>query len=103
MPPIPCHVHAGEVVGSHCVGRGKTEAYFFPPVSVPPYNLTLESVKTRLGLKPDVEKEEVLKGLKQFGRADDLYTLLTEYQVRPWESWTIQQKVIHAPGIYPSS
>ena len=59
VPPIPCHVHAGNVVGGHCVGHGKTEAYFFPPVDVPPYNLSLGSVKTRLGLRSGVEKEEV--------------------------------------------
>ena len=58
-PPIPCHVHAGEVVGGRCVGRGKTEAYFFPPLDIPPYNLQLGPVKTRLGLKPGVTKEQV--------------------------------------------
>ena len=31
VPPIPCHVHTGEVMDGCCVGRGKTEAYFFPP------------------------------------------------------------------------
>lgn len=34
----------------------------------------------------------------EFGRSDDLYSLLTEYKIRPWESWTIEHKVIHAPG-----
>lgn len=99
VPPIPCHVHAGEVIGRCCVGQGKTEAYFFPPVDVPPHNLTLGTVKTRLGLRHNVEKKQVLEGLKQFGKSDDLYTLLNEYQVKPWECWTIQQKVVHAPGI----
>ena len=42
-----------------CVGRGKTEAYFFPPLDVPPYNLEPGPVKTRLGLKPGVTKGEV--------------------------------------------
>ena len=60
VPPIPCHVHAGEVVGGKCVGHGKTEAYFFPPVDVPPYNLTLGTVTTRLGLRPDVDKQDVM-------------------------------------------
>jgi len=60
-PPIPCHVHAGEVVGGRCVGHGKTEAYFFPPLDVPPYNLQLGGrVMTRLGLKPGVSKEQVI-------------------------------------------
>lgn len=61
-PPIPCHVHAGEVVGKRCVGHGKTEAYFFPPVDVPPYNLQLTGVKTRLGLKPETTKDQVCVG-----------------------------------------
>ena len=71
-------MHAGEVEGGHCVGHGKTEAYFFPPLDVPPYNLTLgssssssgggssgssSSVKTRLGLRPDVERKEVSRVL----------------------------------------
>ena len=59
VPPIPCHVHAGEVKEGRCVGHGKTEAYFFPPVDVPPYNLTLGPVKTRLGLRPNVTREQV--------------------------------------------
>lgn len=58
-PPIPCHVHAGEVSKGQCVGHGKTEAYFFPPLHVVPYNLHLGPVKTRLGLKPGVTKEQV--------------------------------------------
>ena len=61
-------MHAGEVEGGHCVGHGKTEAYFFPPLDVPPYNLTLgsssgSSVKTRLGLRPDVERKQVSRVL----------------------------------------
>ena len=100
------------------MGHGKTEAYFFPPLNVPPYNLDLHSVKTRLGLKPSTSKEQVspacsllyhathscylhkvLECLKCFGTSDDLYTLLEEYPIRPWESWTIEEKIIHAPGI----
>lgn len=60
VPPIPCHVHSGDVVGGRCVGHGKTEAYFFPPLNVPPYNLELDAVKTRLGLRPGTTKEQVL-------------------------------------------
>ena len=41
---------------------------------------------------------KVLDGLRKFGESDDLYSLLTEYQISPWESWTIEQKVMHAPG-----
>lgn len=63
VPPIPCHVHAGEVEcvngERRCVGHGKTEAYFFPPLDVPPYDLQLDGVKTRLGLRSDVTKDQV--------------------------------------------
>ena len=61
VPPIPCHVHPGDVVEGRCVGHGKTEAYFFPPLDVPPYNLELGAVKTRLGLKPGTTKEQVCR------------------------------------------
>ena len=136
VPPVPCHVHAGEVKEGCCEGHGKTEAYFFPPVDVPPYNLTLGPVKTRLGLRPDVTREQVssvnrqmardlpssfpeyksccsstlhselllpsflqvLAALSQFGQTDDLYSLLNEYEIKPWETWTIEQKIVHAPG-----
>ena len=62
VPPIPCHVHSGDVLGGRCVGHGKTEAYFFPPLNVPPYdkyNLELDAVKTRLGLRPGTTREQV--------------------------------------------
>ena len=36
--------------------------------------------------------------MTKFGESDDIYSLLNEYQIQPWESWTIEQKVIHAPG-----
>ena len=49
-------------------------------------------------LKPIVSK--VIECLKQFGKSDDLYSLLEEYPIHPWESWTIEEKIIHAPGIY---
>ena len=63
-PPIPCHVHAGRVEQGKCVGQGKTEAYFFPPLDVPPYNLQLRGIKTRLGLKRDTTREQVtLQGI----------------------------------------
>lgn len=63
VPPIPCHVHCGEVVNGRCgCGQGKTEAYFFPPLDVPPYNLQLGPVKTRLGLQSHITREEVSEG-----------------------------------------
>ena len=38
VPPIPCHVHCGDYDPncSACTGQGKLEAYFFPPLDVPP-------------------------------------------------------------------
>lgn len=66
VPPIPCHVHAGEVREGRCVGHGKTEAYFFPPLDVPPYNLKLGPVKTRLGLRPDVTREKASGGIDTY-------------------------------------
>eukprot|EP00731_Ephydatia_muelleri_P021125 Em0013g852a len=41
---------------------------------------------------------EVLKALEQFGCYDDLYSLLNVYEIHPWETWHIEEKVIHAPG-----
>ena len=102
VPPIPCHVHAGEIVNGHCVPPGKSEAYFFPPTNIPPYNMDLTGTITRLGLKPGVSKVQVVNGLKEFGRNDDLYKLLNVYKVSPWESWFIKEKAIHAPGPWPT-
>eukprot|EP00054_Salpingoeca_dolichothecata_P022945 m.151654 g.151654 ORF g.151654 m.151654 type:complete len:409 (+) comp24514_c0_seq3:1-1227(+) len=99
VPPIPCHVHAGEVVNGKCQGCGKLEAYFFPPLHVPPYNVDLSGqVVSRLGLKPDTSQEEFIASLKKFGVTDRMYHHLSVYEVKPWESWTIQPKVVHAPG-----
>lgn len=102
IPPIPCHVHAGDVVDGRCMGHGKTEAYFFPPVDLPPYNLTLGPVKTRLAFQPTVTKQQVVQGLRQFGKCDDIYSLLNVYEIKPWESWTIKEKIVHAPGPWPT-
>ena len=98
IPPIPCHVHAGFVCDGHCKGPGKLEAYFFPPLDVPPYNKTLGKVMTRLGIKAGVTKSAFLAGIKQFGKDDSLYGMLGEYEVRPWETWIVRQRVVHAPG-----
>ena len=102
IPPIPCHVHAGDVVDGRCMGHGKTEAYFFPPVDIPPYNLQLGPVKTRLALQPHVTKEQVVQALKEFGKCDDMYSLLNVYEINPWETWTIEEKIVHAPGPWPT-
>jgi hypothetical protein len=102
VPPIPCHVHAGDVVNGACTGHGKTEAYFFPPTDVPPYNLTLGTIKTRLGFKPSTTKENVIEALKLFGQCDDMYSLLNIYEIQQWETWFIEEKIVHAPGPYPT-
>lgn len=102
IPPIPCHVHAGKVIDEHCVPPGKCEAYFFPPTNVPPYDIDLSGTKTRLGLKPEVSKEQLMQCLKGFGKNNDLYRLLNKYDVSAWESWFIKEKAIHAPGPWPT-
>jgi hypothetical protein len=69
---------------------GKLEAYFFPPVNVPPYNRDFGYVKTRLGLKPGINKEHVAQSLSKFGQSDEMYSLLNEYQINPGEGWYIK-------------
>eukprot|EP00048_Salpingoeca_helianthica_P021735 m.14158 g.14158 ORF g.14158 m.14158 type:complete len:400 (+) comp6348_c0_seq1:23-1222(+) len=97
-PPIPCHVHAGQVVNGRCQGCGKLEAYFLPPLNVPPYNLDLSGVFSRFGLAEGVTRDDVLAALRQFGKDDSLYSLVPKYPLGPWQSWTIRPKVIHSPG-----
>lgn len=99
VPPIPCHVHAGHVKDGCCCPPGKLEAYFIPPLNVPPYNKDLEGeVVIRYGLKQSVEQNELLVCLSQFGENDRIYQLMNVDFVRPFESWTIQPKMLHAPG-----
>ena len=61
------HIVHGPSLGS---GPGKLEAYFFPPLHVPPYNLELRDVKTRLALKETVTQEDVLRALGRFAVDD---------------------------------
>ena len=77
VPPIPCHVHNGVVIDGKMVGPGKVEAYFFPPLDVPPYNMKLSGVFSRLGVRPDVSRDKVLAAMEEFGATDTLYSLLT--------------------------
>ncbi len=102
VPPIPCHVHAGEVVNGVCVGPGKTESYFFPPTDIPPYNLKLDRVITRLGLRPNTSREDFKQCLSKFGINDDIYDLLNVYDIQPWETWFIEERIVHAPGPWPT-
>ena len=102
VPPIPCHVHAGEVVNGVCVGPGKTESYFFPPTNIPPYNLQLDKVITRLGIKPGTLQDDFKQSLTKFGINDDIYGLMNIYEIKPWETWFIEERIVHAPGPWPT-
>ena len=98
VPPIPCHVHSGKIVDGKSLGKGKLEAYFFPPINIPPYNQNFGKTITRLGLKQSVSKEEVIEKLKQFGKNDSMYELCNTYEINPYDGWTILPGVVHAPG-----
>jgi hypothetical protein len=108
VPPIPCHIHRGYTSRDEKTGElkvtglpGKNEAYFFPPLDLPPYNkVSISNAKTRLGLKPGVTKKDVLEKLEKFGIDDSFYDLLNSYEVKPYEGWTIQPGILHAPGPY---
>ena len=102
VPPIPFHTHAGAIVDGRARPPGKLEAYFFPPVDVPPYHADLGRVVTRLGLRPGATKEQVRVAIDQFGRSDDLYALGAVYEVHPYEGWTIPAGTLHAPGPWPT-
>ena len=62
IPPIPAHVHRGDIVNGHPTGYGKYEAYFFPPVDHLSDRITLgpNPPVTRLGFRPDVSKTQVI-------------------------------------------
>ncbi len=101
-PPIPCHVHAGEVSGGTCVGHGKTEAYFFPPLDVPPYNLHLDKVKTRLGLRPEVTREQVrLEVTREQVRLEVTRAPSFEYHYRQLRCWHLSARALSLKFIDP--
>ncbi len=59
------------------VGPGKLEAYFYPPIHLEPHVLELpRAVVTRLGVRSDVSKDDVLSAIHDFGTSDRLYSLL---------------------------
>lgn len=64
------------MIDGKMVGPGKLEAYFFPPLDVQPYNMTLDGVISRLGVRPDVPRTDVLSAMEEFGASDRLYSLL---------------------------
>ncbi len=102
VPPIPCHVHSGKIIDGRCQGKGKLEAYFFPPLNVPPYNQAFGRTFTRLGLKSNLSKAEVAEKLKQFGQEDSMYELCNTYEINAYDGWTILPGVVHAPGPWPT-
>lgn len=102
VPPIPFHVHSGTVVNGRLHGPGKLEAYFFPPVDVPPYRAHLGRVITRLGLRPGTTREQVLTALREFGRSDAMYALGSVYEIHPYDGWTVEPGTLHAPGPWPT-
>lgn len=102
VPPIPPHVHSGYIENGKVRPPGKLEAYFFPPTEYPPYRLRLQNIKTRLGLKPGVSKQDFLDALQMFGESDRMYSLLNEFSANAYDGWTIQSGVVHAPGPWPT-
>eukprot|EP01112_Ceratiomyxa_fruticulosa_P011150 TRINITY_DN3003_c0_g1_i1.p1 TRINITY_DN3003_c0_g1~~TRINITY_DN3003_c0_g1_i1.p1 ORF type:complete len:407 (-),score=81.02 TRINITY_DN3003_c0_g1_i1:74-1294(-) len=104
-PPIPCHIHNGYTIveGGKLVQTqpGKLEAYFYPPLNLPPYSyLGKIDVFARFGLNPGVSKEDVAKALSEFGKSDTFYSLMPKYKVSPFEGWTIRTGVLHSPAPY---
>lgn len=107
VPPIPAHVHPGYAKnGVCCMKEGKLEAYFFPPIDETTVYAGKvaepDKVITRLGLRPEITREEVRAALDKFGEDDSLYGLMNVYQIKPNTSWTIQPGMLHAPGPWPT-
>eukprot|EP00927_Polykrikos_kofoidii_P048746 TRINITY_DN42960_c0_g1_i1.p1 TRINITY_DN42960_c0_g1~~TRINITY_DN42960_c0_g1_i1.p1 ORF type:complete len:572 (-),score=78.25 TRINITY_DN42960_c0_g1_i1:112-1827(-) len=107
VPPVPAHVHPGYAKnGVCCMKEGKLEAYFFPPVDESTVYAgkvaNPDKVITRLGLRPEVTREEVRAAMDNFGKDDSMYGLMKVYPIEPNTSWTIQPGMIHAPGPWPT-
>lgn len=102
VPPIPAHVHSGEIVEGKAIGPGKLEAYFFPPLDVAPYNKQMGKTISRFGFKQGVTKEKFKSLLINFGKDDSMYTLLKPYEIKPYSGWTILAATIHSPGPWVS-
>ncbi len=101
-PPITFHVHSGAIVNGHAQPPGKLEAYFFPPLDLPPYHQNPGRVISRLGIRPHVTKEDVLAALREFGNSDAMYALGQIYEVHPYDGWIIHPGCLHAPGPWPT-
>ncbi len=98
VPPIPPHIHAGELVNGRVKGPGKREAYFFLPVDIPPYDCAIGRTVTRLGLKAGVTKAMLIERIRRFGLDDSMYELLQPYPAEQYTGWTIREGTVHAPG-----
>lgn len=96
-PPIPPHVHSGYVRDGKLVGPGKHEAYFFLPSATTTGTDDLPAL-TRIGLRDDVTKEQLIEAVSGFGESDAAYWLLNEYEAHAYEGWTVPSGVVHAPG-----
>ena len=96
-PPIPPHVHSGYVRDGRLVGPGKYEAYFFLPGSTASAMEDRPPI-TRIGLRADVTKEQLIEAVSGFGQSDAAYWLLNEYEAHAYEGWTVPSGVVHAPG-----
>lgn len=102
VPPIPCHVHAGQVGedGRLCRECGKLEAYHYPPS----LGLVKEEGQMwcRLGLKEEAGEEEVERALEEWGQGDAMYGLCRAWAVCEGEGWTIRPGIVHAPAPWPT-
>jgi len=96
-PPIPPHVHSGYVRNGKLIGPGKYEAYFFLPDATST-EMDDRPAVTRIGLRGDVTKQQLIDAVSQFGESDAAYWLLNEYEASPYEGWTVPSGVVHAPG-----
>ncbi|RMF75283.1 MAG: hypothetical protein D6738_04140 [Acidobacteria bacterium] len=101
VPPIPVHVHGGVVRDGRLVGPGKHEAYFFPPTDVRGVDLG-DGAITRLGVRPEVSREEFREAVAAFGTTDRAYALLNEFAIAPFDGWEIRPGIVHAPGPWPT-
>src|SRR4051812_10117994 len=73
------------------VGPGKLEAYFFPPLHVPTYNMKMARTISRLGFKPSVTRDDVVTALRAWGTSDRIYELLNVFEIKPNEGWHIPE------------
>ena len=94
-PPIPPHIHSGNIQDGKLIGPGKREAYFF----LPNKEASGEAPAiTRIDLRPGITESQLVAAVKTFGSADAVYPLLNAYEARPFEGWSVPPRILHAPG-----